>query len=161
MGIRYYAYPVLASDIERARDDPRAFLSADPLYDAWGPAELKPRMLYLDKCWDQLQEFLGSRPGRPERVSFQLVEGEVTHTYEGWIPFIRVLSPTQVEEVARDIAQLGEAEVLAARVPTFGRDGVVNDDPEELRYVMQYLDDAKAFVAALATDNLGLIYMIG
>jgi hypothetical protein len=51
--------------------------------------------------------------------------------------------------------------VLAARVRTFRRDGLVNDDPDELRYVMHYLNDAKSFVDALAEDDLGLIYTIG
>ncbi|MCU1579125.1 MAG: hypothetical protein JWP19_1329 [Rhodoglobus sp.] len=161
MGIRYYAYPVRASDIEFARANPRDFLAADPLADAWGPAELKPRMLYLDKCWGQLQEFLGPRPDRPERVAYQLVEGQVTHTSEGWIPFTRVLDPAQVHEIADELSQIGEVDVLAARVRTFRRDGLVNDDPDELRYVMHYLNDAKSFVDALAEDDLGLIYTIG
>jgi hypothetical protein len=65
MGIRYYAYPVRTSDVELARANPHDFLATDLLADAWGPAELKPRMLYLDKCWGQLQELLGPRPDRP------------------------------------------------------------------------------------------------
>ena len=161
MGIRYYAYPVRASDVELARANPRDFLADDPLADAWGPVELKPRMLYLDKCWGQLQELLRPGSGRPESVAYQLVEGEVTHTSEGWIPFTRVLDPAQVREIAEELSQIGEADVLAARVRTFGGDGFVNDDPDELRYVMQYLNDAKSFVDALAKDNLGLVYMIG
>ncbi len=157
MGIRYYAYPVRASDVQLARSNPRDFLSDDPLADAWGPVESKPRMLYLDKAWRQLQEFFTQELP----AALPLVDGDVTHVQCGWIPHIRVLAPDQVGDVAHALAAVGEVDVLAARLRTFGGDSVVNDDAYELRYVMEHLDAAKSFTTSLARDGLGLIYMIG
>ncbi|MCU1439043.1 MAG: hypothetical protein JWP85_40 [Rhodoglobus sp.] len=157
MGIRYYAYPVRESDLELARENPRDFLADDPLADAWGPADLKPRMLYLDKCWRELQELFG-RDGLPALL---LVGGQVTHTAYGWIPHIQVLSPDQVRLVARHLCTFGEADVFAARLRSRGGDGTVNDDPDELNYVVHYLDAARDFSTSLASEGLGLIYTIG
>lgn len=117
-------------------------------------------MLYLDKCWHQLQELLGPRPGRAARDAFQLVTGQVTHKTDGWIPFAQVLGPEEVRQVAEDLEQVDEEGVLAARIRGFHVE-VVNDDPEELRYVMEYLNSAKEFLTALADDGLGLVYVIG
>ena len=161
MGIRYYASPVLAADVEIAQADPRAFMCCQRAAERQDALDYPPRSLYLDKCWRQLQDLLGPTGDQPARPSFQLVEGQVTNTSRGWDSFRKVLSPEQVLDVARDLALIGEQEVLAARVREFGGTGVINDDPDELRYVMQYLDDAKAFVAELAEENLGLIYTIG
>lgn len=155
MGIRYYAYPVAAEDIENARADPRLYMASDPLADAWGPEELRPQMLYLDKCWSALQHLLGPHDAQPPRVSLMLVDGSVTHTYDGWIPWLSVLDPDQVSEVARDLVLVDADDVLAH----FGTDETRSIDTAD--YVKQYLEEAQRFVTQLAHEGRGLIYMIG
>src|SRR5690606_14201418 len=79
MGVRYYAYPLAPELVGRAMDDPRPFLSDDPLADAWGLGRPRhPQMLYLDKCWRQLQS-LTNPPGGKPRPSHALVAGDVTY----------------------------------------------------------------------------------
>lgn len=149
MGIRYYAYPIDRDLVELASRDPRAFLSDDPLMDAWGPPEERPPMLYLDKCWSRLQMLFGDGSERP-RASAALVHGQVTHTGYGWIPHIQVLDPADVAEFARDIVCVDEEEVRA-----------LTDDETERDYVLRYLADAKGFVTRLAARGDGLVYLIG
>ena len=153
MGIRYYAYPLQPSDIESARASPRAFMADDPLADAWGSLELRPRMLYLDKCWAELQDLFGSRPAS------LLVQGSVTHTSYGWIPHLDVLDPETVGAVAEDLARVTEADVVASGVRSYRGRGTPAEDADE--YVMHFLAEARTFTKSLTTDGLGLIYMIG
>ena len=157
MGIRYYAYPIAAEDYLRAQADPCPFHGSDPLMDAWGPASSRPEMLYLDKCWQELQALLGPCSGQPARPAHQLVEGKVTHVETGWIPYERALSPDQVKGVAADLATVTDADVvrLLAGYP-------FRHDPDtEHRYVAQYLASAQKFTARLASEGRGLVYLIG
>ena len=155
MGIRYYAYPIDDSHVERALAEPRLYLSDDPLMDAWGAPDVRPQMLYLDKCWRELQGVLGSREGRPPRPSFELVEGEVTHTERGWIPFIRCIPPDRLELIAEDLLRVNELAVREAldEWPAFRRG--------DFDYVVHYLKQAQEFVSRLAHDGRGLVYLIG
>jgi hypothetical protein len=160
MGIRYYAYPVDAHLIELAKSSPRSFLSDDPLMDAWGPVDKRPPMLYLDKCWRELQVLLGGDSSSPNRPAFQLVEGNVVHVPEGWISHFAVLDPAQVVEIAKDLTVISPGQVRAklTATRTFGpRD----DLDEEFRYVIQYLRDAVTFTTSLSERGDGLVYMIG
>jgi hypothetical protein len=154
MGIRYYAYPLRPQDVERAELDPRAFISRDPFRDAWGPDDLRPEMLYLDKCWRELQWLLGARGGGAPRRSLVLVEGEVTETATGWIPYMKVMTPKEVAAVARDLADVGHEEIRAQDWNYPGRGWSAD-------YVWHYLDAARRFVEALAQDGRGLVYLIG
>jgi hypothetical protein len=101
MAIRYFAYPVDADDIERARTDPYPRLGTDPHLDASGPEAERPDMLYLDTCWRLMQRLFLTRPGYPMRPAAYLVAGDVIMTEQGWIPHVEVLTPSQVAEVAR------------------------------------------------------------
>ena len=160
MGIRYYAYPVHSDDIARARADPLAFVSDDPFSDAWGPEELRPTMLYLDKCWHYLQVVLRPRSDGAPRTSFGLVEGQVTHTDRGWIPFVKLLAPDDVAAIADDLALVDGDDVRIA----LGLDLTEIDEPSQLveyDYVLQYLADARAFLAELVKHRQGMVYMIG
>lgn len=158
MGIRYYAYPITADEYSMARENPHPYLGDDPLMDAWGPIEDKPEMLYLDKCWNELQALLGSGSSVVDRPALQLVTGHVTDTPMGWIPFERALSPGEVLAIAVDLATVGEANIRdmmtlsAHSTPAF--DG-------EHEYIAQYLSDAQKFTARLAADGRGLVYRIG
>jgi hypothetical protein len=157
MGIRYYAYPVRERDITAARADPCAFHGDDPLVDAWGPEEERPEMLYLDKCWRELQTLFGE----PPRPALRLVEGAVTFMNGGaeWRAFEQVLDPEQVQAIADDIALVTDADV--SRMIAENECYAYHGQEEEFRYVSEYLHRAQQFVAALAERKLGLVYLIG
>lgn len=158
MGIRYYAYPINAEDYPSAREDPGPFHGFDPLADAWGSRQNQPEMLYLDKCWSELQLLLGSPEGHATRPAARLVEGQVTHTAMGWIPYKQALSPAEVKSIADDLATIGEFDIRR-KLPTNNRPHGSEDD--EYRYVAQYLDEATKFTARLASEGRGLVYLIG
>ncbi|MEZ0578327.1 DUF1877 family protein [Nocardioides sp. MH1] len=168
MGIRYYAYAVDADQADRALADPRAFISSDPLADAWG---MKPHaavsvasfeqtvperdMLYLDKAWRGLQVLTGPRSGAgAARPAYRMFEGKVEMCGDGWIPWYRALAPAQVHEVAQDLGDL-QREVAAVGLRRIGASGV------NLSYAVDYLDRATRFVRRLAADGRGMAYMIG
>ena len=157
MGIRYYAYPITAEQYPQAVENPWRFRGSDPLMDAWGPVDEQPEMLYLDKCWRELQVLLGPESGVTGRPALQLVEGQVTHVGVGWIPYERALSPAQVQAVAADLATVGESDIRRLSSAFVHR-----DDPEqEFDYVAEYLAAAQEFTAVLAKDRRGLVYLIG
>ncbi|GAA1642199.1 DUF1877 domain-containing protein [Georgenia ruanii] len=158
MGIRYYAYPLAPDVVADAVDEPRSFLSDDPLADAWGLG--RPRradMLYLDKCWRQLQRLTHPPDGAP-RPAHALFAGNVTHTSEGWMPWTAVLTPAAVDEVARDLALLDASDVDALLAPDGG--GTAGAD-DERRYVNHFLHEAQTFTARLQPRGWGLVYLIG
>jgi hypothetical protein len=168
MGIRYYAYAFDSDQTDQALANPRSFVSSDPLADAWGfepharvaavtfeQAVPKRDMLYLDKAWRLLQAITGPSSARASaRPAFRMFEGDVTMTNDGWIPWLRALTPAEVKEIATDLAQLAD-EPAAARLRSAR---ATNDDVE---YALQYLGDAREFVAGLVADGRGLVYMIG
>ncbi len=158
MGIRYYAYPINAEDYARACENPCEFHGSDPLADAWGPRESQPEMLYLDKCWRELQLLLRSPAGQASRPAARLMERQVTHTDMGWIPFEQALSPAQVEAITEDLATVGESDIRRA-LPKFNRPQDSKED--EFEYVAQYLAEATRFTARLADEGRGLVYLIG
>lgn len=157
MGIRYYAYPINAEDYLQALDNPCLFHGADPLSDAWGLRDEQPEMLYLDKCWRELQVLFRPSEGEPVRPAAQLVEGQVTDTDMGWIPYERALSPTEVSAIAADLATFGESDIRRAFPHLTRRDS----EDQKFKYVAQYLADAKEFTACLASRGRGLVYLIG
>lgn len=163
MGIRYYAYAFDADMTARAQADPRSFISDDPLADAWGmphgaqtavtnfeQSVPKTDMLYLDKAWSGLQAM--TRPSatdRRPRPAYRMFEGQVTMHENGWIPWVRALSPEEVLEIAEDLADLLH---------------VVQDDKtndRDSRYVLDFLNRAVEFVAGVAASNRGFAYLIG
>ena len=158
MGIRYYAYPITAEQYPLAVQNPCRFHGSDPLMDAWGPADEQPEMLYLDKCWRELQALLGPQSGVADRPALRLVEGHVTDVGMGWIPYERALSPAQVQAVAADLATIGESDIRRLLSAPSRRE----DSPDqEFEYVAQYLAAAQEFTAGLARNGRGLVYMIG
>ncbi len=158
MGIRYYAYPLPAEFVERARTDPHLFLSADPLADAWGPAEDRPKMLYLDKCWRHLQALTRPDHGAaPPRPAYRLFEGEVSYVEDGaHLPWVRVLDPEEVAEIARDLALLDEDDLRTWTVETG-----LSRAREDFDYIKHYLAAAKDFIARMVPAGWGLVYLIG
>ncbi|MFN8167457.1 MAG: hypothetical protein U0S36_01590 [Candidatus Nanopelagicales bacterium] len=170
MGIRYYAYAVDAALIEQAVADPRAFISGDPLADAWGlephtaisVATFEQRLahrdlLYLDKAWSDLQ--LLTRPFPPQepaRPAYRMFEGAVTPALDGygWEPWVRALRPVEMGPIACDLVELTNAPDALVH-PVAGTYG------EQLDYVMHHLDKARSFVLDLVRDGRGMAYLIG
>lgn len=154
MGIRYYAYPLQPHDVADARHDPYPFLADDPLSDAWGPDETRPRMLYLDKAWRELQHVFTVKNGelRP-RISLELVKGNVTPIgrYGTHLGFVHVLSPDLVDDIARDIVLVEPVD--DATIKEVGSYSSAD-------YTNQFLQRAQQFMTDLARDGLGLVYMI-
>jgi hypothetical protein len=158
MGIRYYAYPIDADQYEDAVKDPCRFHGSDPLMDAWGSEDEQPEMLYLDKCWYQLQILFSTEPVVPDRPALRLVEGQVTDTEMGWIPHERALSAAEVAEIAADLATIGEADIRRL-LPQLNR---WDETPEQIvGYVTKFLADSQEFTSRLAAGGRGLVYMIG
>ncbi|ROZ89249.1 DUF1877 family protein [Gordonia sp. OPL2] len=154
MGIRYYAYPLRPDDVAAARHDPYPFLSDDPFADAWGPADERPRMLYLDKAWRELQfVFTVHDEKLAPRISLELVKGNVTQIgpYGAHLGFVHVLPPDVVKEVAADIILVEPADDAAIKkiVPHSSAD-----------YTNEFLNRAQEFMTDLARDGLGLVYTI-
>jgi hypothetical protein len=85
-------------------------------------------MLYLDKCWRELQELLGTQEPLHPRTAYGLVSGSVTLTDYGWIPFIRLVEPGEVAAIAADLALVGPSDVtemLTARTSSFYADETI------------------------------------
>ncbi|WOF24407.1 hypothetical protein N8K70_07000 [Microbacterium betulae] len=157
MGIRYYAYPLAPEFVERAYEEPLAFLAADPLADAWFLSDdERPEMLYLDTCWHELQSLTWPDRTRRPRPAYRLFEGRVTHTPTGWIPWTRVLDPDEVDDIARDLVLIDEDDVddawdVIAGQPFSG----------DKAYVMHHLAAARAFLIRQQRAGWGLVYLIG
>ena len=161
MGIRYYGYAVDADRTADALADPRAFISSDPLADAWGLErralvsvttfeQVTPErdLLYLDKAWRDLQWLTAGTP------AYLLFEGDVTMTPFGWIPWVRALAPYEIAPIADDLQCISEATV----VERFRDVGFGIGDAD---YLVHFLDRARAFTAGLAREGRGIAYLIG
>lgn len=158
MGIRYYACPITAEAYVRAREKPCCPHGCDPLADAVGMSGDQSDILDLDKCWRDLRFILKPAAGQAARPASKLVEGRVTDTDTGWVPFKQALGPDQVSAIAVDLATVGEADIRRAVSARTHPD--VSDD-DEYHYIAQYLADATRFTARLASEGHGLVYVIG
>lgn len=165
MGIRYYAYAFDHDDTDRALADPRAFVSEDPLADAWGfepharvatptfsQAVSERDMLYLDKSWSHLQLLTCPESACTARPAYRMFEGGVTMYADGWEPWIRPLRPEEVAIIAPDVVS-----VLDEAVSDRRRDADVPD----WDYALTYLRRASEFVTNLAAERRGMVYLIG
>ncbi|MFH5878207.1 hypothetical protein [Arthrobacter sp. NA-172] len=170
MGIRYYAYAFDADVTEQALSDPTSVMSSDPLVDAWGiePGVGTSRtafaqsvserdMLYLDKAWRHLQVLTGPlRAGMAARPAFRMFEGTVTMHAEGWEPWVRALTPSEVLTTAQDLEDVSDAEVRL-RLPVSPY--VARD--VDVEYAVGYLRRARVFASNLADEGRGMVSMIG
>jgi hypothetical protein len=96
MGIRYYAYPVAAELAELAAASPHDLIGSDPFFDAWGPVDRRPHMLYLDKAWRNLQAVFGPSDSGGTCPAFELVRGEVTMRTTAGIRSSATWTPTRL-----------------------------------------------------------------
>jgi hypothetical protein len=173
MGIRYYAYAFEVDLAQQALDDPHSILSSDPLADAWGLEphatmsvatfeQVSPKrdMLYLDKAWPALQSLTRPTSGKPAAgSSHRMFEGSVTMHGLGWDPWVRTIRPEEVPAIRDDLCAIDEDRVRAWARTWRSPHGA--DDEAELRYVLDYLGRAQEFVASLAADDRGMVYLIG
>ena len=167
MGIRYYAYPRHPDHYEAAAEDPRSFMSDDPLGDAWGlvpngdgtstmGGKAVPPMLYLYKCWPHLQS-LTTTPLGGHSPAHALFAGEPTMLNGGlcWEGFAKALSPAEMKEIAEDLKDATLFDDRDAFEP-----GVIEDMPSELHYAQHYLEKAKDFAQEMSDKGLGAVYLI-
>lgn len=170
MGIRYYASAFDGDRTEQALADPRAFMSSDPLADAWGfeppervaVATFEQRvperdLLYLDKAWQDLQALTGPTPSRgPARPAYRMCEGQVALSGDGgsWTPWVRALDPAEVSIIAQDLGEL-TADVALDHLRREGATVGAAD------YVCYFLERDSRFVGGLASEGRGMIYLIG
>lgn len=170
MGIRYYAYAFDGDRTDEALADPRAFISSDPLADAWGfephalvaVATFEQRvperdLLYLDKAWRDLQALTGpTQSSGLARPAYRMFEGQVALSEDGgsWTPWVRAVDPAEVRLIAQDLGGL-TADVA--------RDHLRREGASEggAGYVLHFLARARWFVGRLAREGRGMIYRIG
>lgn len=170
MGIRYYAYAFDADQTERALADPDSILSTDPLADAWGlepgavlsvmtGVQAVPHrdMLYLDKAWRHLQALTAPPGDVVARPAHRMFEGDVAWSDIGHAPWVRTLVPDEIPRISRDLAVIREEEI--ARLPEIVP--VHHDRKEEIAWVNHLLGRAREFMASLAADRRGMVYLIG
>lgn len=176
MGIRYYAYAFDGDQTESALAEPRSFIGADPLADAFGlppgftegytdfeqgPPEAE--MLYLDKVWNNLQRM--TKPSRPDgqaRPAYRMFEGAVTPVDSGWAewrPWLRVIAPDEVKDIADDLDTLTDADFI----PFYSVHGDATDEDRasERAGVAQFVSRAISFLRGLERTERGFVYMIG
>ncbi|WP_309073131.1 DUF1877 family protein [Paenarthrobacter sp.] len=170
MGIRYYAYAFDGDVTDQVLSDPRSVVSADPLADAWGlepgvrisrttfeQAVCERDMLYLDKAWRHLQVLTAPlRAGITARPAFRMFEGSITMHDEGWDPWVRALTPSEVLAIAQDLDEVSDGEV-GLRLPVSSH----VDRDREVDYAVGYLRRARTFAKNLADDGRGMVYLIG
>jgi len=157
MGIRYSAYPVHPFDVAEALRCARCFLARERGPSEWEQGEDLPRWLDLDKSWSGLHSLFEHSRFKANDAEL-LVQGDVTHTSDGWIPHYAALDPSAVRNVARGIARFDEARVrshVARQVWT------IRDTEEEVLYLTHHLEAAKSFTRLLADKGYGLVYVIG
>jgi hypothetical protein len=172
MGIRYYAYAFDGKQTDQALADPLSFLSDDPLADAWGfehgatvstptfEQSVPHRdMLYLDKAWRHLQRL--TAPAEPDviaRPAYRMFQGAVVMNDMGWEPWVRTLTPPEVVAVASDLENFTDEDLeLRWRESHF----VGSDLDGEFDFVVSYLRQARTFMANLAAEGRGMVYLIG
>ena len=125
-----------------------------------GPADERPEMLYLDKCWYELQSLFHPEPGAPVRPAHRLVAGQVTMIGWEWEPHIAVLDANELAAAALDLATVTDDDVAAwlragdAKHRRDGFDGAFS-------YVTHFLHQAQEFTSRLAERGSGLVYLIG
>lgn len=174
MGIRYYAYAFDSDQTGKALADPLTVIGSDPLADAYGlepgfrqgvtdfRQSLPERdLLYLDKAWLYLERLTAPRSsGAAARAAYRMFEGQVTYAEDGftWHPWVRALPPQDVASIARDLEAVNDHDIKA------GLSGICSSGQvlgSELAYATAFLNKARSFVYAAASDGRGFAYLIG
>jgi len=170
MGIRYYAFAFDGDVTEQVLSDRTSVVSVDPLADAWGlergvgtsgttfkQRKSEREMLYLDKAWRHLQVLTAPlRAGMAPRPAFRMFDGNVTMRDEGWEPWVRALTPSEVLAIAQDLDDVSDAEVQL-RLPA----SPYVDRDLDIEYAVGYLRRARVFATNLADEGRGMVCLIG
>jgi hypothetical protein len=85
-----------------------------------------------------------------------MFEGNVTMHGDGWDPWVRALTPSEVLTIAQDLDDISDAEVRL-RLPDSPR----VDRDLDVEYAVGYLRLARVFAANLADKGRGMVYLIG
>ncbi|WP_440711205.1 hypothetical protein [Herbiconiux sp. YIM B11900] len=152
MGIRYFARPIHADDIELARTDLDAYFRSDRSHQFVCHQEPRPPILDLDKCWRDLQALFWSPPDQPPRPAASLVEGDVKNACCGWEAHRQVLDPETVRAIADDLD--------SADFP-HGLGGGSAESGSGDRHLDEMLARARAFTREVADRGWGMYYSIG
>lgn len=157
MGIRYIAVAVNEHDYERVTAGPCPRCGSMPEArerEDYGPSS--PETLDLDKSWSYLQHFFQSA-GLDRAL--RLVEGDVIHTHDGWIPHQGVIAPAAMKDIIEDL----DAATPAALREHFRRDGEWRDDraEQDFTYTAYFLDRAREWVREVEQGGFGIVYCIG
>ena len=75
---------------------------------------------------------------------------------EGWDPWVRALTPSEVLSIAQDLDDISDAEVRQ-RLP----DSPYVDRDLDVEYAVGYLRRARVFATNLADEGRGMVYLIG
>ncbi len=156
MGIRYLAISIDLDDYLRISAGPCPTCGTRPHPRERDYDEPEADVLDLDKSWGYLQRVFDSAG---LDAAADLVAGDVTHTWTGWISHQGTVAPDRVLAVAADLAS-----VTADELRRHFQDGGewVNDRSEEFfEYVSSYLAMAVKFTAKVADENRGIVYYIG
>ncbi|ROQ38485.1 uncharacterized protein DUF1877 [Frondihabitans sp. PhB188] len=168
MGIRYYAYPVLADDIALARQNPLDYMNNNPIVDHDDPDDDR-LVLELDKSWQYFQRLFVWPHRYPDDPCLKLVQGEVQYPNgyaEGYRCHYAVLEPSEIAEIALWITHVDKVDVLAMFLASERWRGRMDDEAadrlrEDVSYVGHYLEKAKEFTARTAAAGHGVVYRIG
>ncbi|CAN5586568.1 hypothetical protein BH10ACT7_BH10ACT7_15260 [soil metagenome] len=157
MGVRYIAVAVNEQDYERVKTGPCPSCGSMPEArerENYGPSS--PETLDLDKSWSCLQHFFQASGFRH---AFRLVEGDVVHTSDGWIPHQGAIAPSAMKDI---VADLDAAKRVALR-EHFRRDGAWRDDraEQDFIYTGHFLERAREWVHEVEQCGFGIVYYIG
>ena len=156
MGIRYFAQSVDQADFEHIKAGPCPTCGARPHPRDKAYDDAEPITVSLDKSWSYLQAAFESTG---HFAALQLVDGDVTHTHEGWISFQGIVAPEFMPELAADLGSVTTDELRSL----FITDGEWRDERSEddFDYASHYLAEALTFAKSVSSQGLGVVYYIG
>lgn len=173
MGIRYSAVSFDAALSDKARQWPYRVYHNDP-FEGSKDVGCSDRCdhskrewsdpcrgyLGLDKAWRTLQRLTEPTWPDPARPAYRMFEGDATFVNEWpWeIPWVRAVLPEEVPAIRDDLLTLGIDDFDPAFRWRHNSDGTVVDDFD---YEAMFLEHAKTFLAWLAEDGRGMVYLIG
>lgn len=159
MGIRYFALSIDLEDYEHLRVGTCPTCGEEPQLRDVEEEDERRTSLDLDKAWGILQWVLRTEPPRPAAA---LVEGRVKNAYWGWRSHRGILSPSEVKDVAADLATV-TPDFLHQRIVIEGLRGTGAGDraDEDFEYTSEYLERAQEFVRLVADEDRAIVYYIG
>jgi hypothetical protein len=156
MGIRYFAKSIDTDDYLRIGAGPCPTCGARPHTRERDYEQPEPDELDLDKSWHYLQRLFASIG---MTAAAELVAGNVTNTWSGWISHQGTVAPDRVRRVAVELASVRTDQVRAQFHN--GEEWLDERSGQDFDYVLENLAAAVRFTAKVASDNRGIVYYIG